>query len=316
MSAARPRRPDSGSGTGAGGAPNRRRARLGWGRSADDIGRTGHGECRDRRRAVDVLDRDVRQVGPLAHARAEPGHDQRVGAEVVEEVAGGRHLPMPRTSASTAEYSASRSLDPRRARAPSRGARWAAVGAPRSAQVGAARAASVRASGAARGQDGAALVGAGGGAGRPSSGRGRAAGRGGLVGAGGGAGRAASGRVAVPRRGARAHGGSRAAELGQRPCRPGGLRGRLPLQAAHPIQEAGHLGAQPSQLLIGLGLCDLHVALRIDGRAPVHRGLGAAVPRGAPVCRARHRHAARIGRARATSVSTSAPNTFSTQPSW
>jgi hypothetical protein len=50
------------------------------------------GEPGDRRVRVHVLDRDRRQVGPLAQPRAEPGHHHRVGAQVVEHVAVGRDV--------------------------------------------------------------------------------------------------------------------------------------------------------------------------------------------------------------------------------
>ena len=65
--------------------------------------RGGRGPARGRRRPgrprrpaahrrvqVDVLHRHRRQVAALADRRAEPGHQQRAGAEVVEEVAVGR----------------------------------------------------------------------------------------------------------------------------------------------------------------------------------------------------------------------------------
>ena len=52
-------------------------------------GRRGRGPLSDsdRRVLVDVRHRHRRQVGPLAHPGAEAGHQHRVGAEVVEEVA-------------------------------------------------------------------------------------------------------------------------------------------------------------------------------------------------------------------------------------
>ena len=46
----------------------------------------------DRRVLVDVLHRHRRQVGALAHPRAEAGHQHRVGTEVVEEVVVDRHV--------------------------------------------------------------------------------------------------------------------------------------------------------------------------------------------------------------------------------
>jgi hypothetical protein len=48
-------------------------------------------ERRDRRVQVDVLHRRWRQVRLLADAGREPGHEQRVGAQVVEEMAVDRH---------------------------------------------------------------------------------------------------------------------------------------------------------------------------------------------------------------------------------
>ncbi len=47
----------------------------------------------DRRIPVDVLHRDRRQVRTLPDPRTEMRHHQRVGAQVVEEVTVGRHLP-------------------------------------------------------------------------------------------------------------------------------------------------------------------------------------------------------------------------------
>ena len=54
--------------------------------------RDGHRQTSYRGMRVDVLHRDLRQVTALAHARAELRHEQRVGAEVIEEVAVDWHL--------------------------------------------------------------------------------------------------------------------------------------------------------------------------------------------------------------------------------
>ncbi len=60
--------------------------------SGQDV--AGEGRCKapDRRVLVDVRHRHRRQVGPLAHPRAETGHQHRVGTEVIEEVAVNRHV--------------------------------------------------------------------------------------------------------------------------------------------------------------------------------------------------------------------------------
>ena len=52
----------------------------------------GRGQAADRRMPVDVLHRYRRQIPAFPDPGAEMGHDQRVGAQLIEEVAAGRHL--------------------------------------------------------------------------------------------------------------------------------------------------------------------------------------------------------------------------------
>ena len=70
----------------------RRSGRIASRTRGRDVAGQGRCEAPDRRVLVDVLHRHRRQVVPLAHPRAEAGHQHRVGAEVVEEVAVDRHV--------------------------------------------------------------------------------------------------------------------------------------------------------------------------------------------------------------------------------